>query len=585
MPIRRLSAADAFATMKANPDSDWPRRDHPANRFAHYADPSFQPRFLLEPGQRIFTIGSCFARNIEQALATRGFDIPTMAFQVDKSEWAGEAGATLNNYVPPAIAPQIRWAFGMDRFDIHRHGVELMRGRYVDLQLPNGFRPLPAEVVIARREKINEIYRTLATSHVVLITLGLIEAWFDTRSGLYLNATPPKISSRADPSRFELHVLDYNEVTASLTELTGLLDQVCPRDYRLIFTISPVPLTATFTAADVAVANTYSKSVLRAAVEPFVAAREHIEYFPSYESVTLTERSLAFADDQIHVYGPMVRFNVDRMIARYVKAEGGETVAQTIALAREDARKGMFRVGLKRLQKAWAANPEDAKLTVALADTHLRAGNGAAAERLLLAHLEKGEDGAARNVLARHYNQSGRYEEAALHAEKASELGKDRLHASLQRVIAYYHLGRYAAGLALLNRIVFALERRPTVLYWKARFSERLGRVAEAEDFYRQCTGIDEDVTFKVAFAEFLAAQDRWAEAAGVVEAILLEKPYEETALRLSAELRRRGLLARSAGLSRMDVAARWSFAVLHHALRALPFGAAARFRTTRDAD
>ncbi len=51
-------------------------------------------------------------------------------------------------------------------------------------------------------------------------------------------------------------------------DLVGLLDQVCPRDYRLILTISPVPLSATFTPSDVAVANSYSKSVLRAAVEP-----------------------------------------------------------------------------------------------------------------------------------------------------------------------------------------------------------------------------------------------------------------------------------------------------------------------------
>ena len=197
MPIRRLSAADAFATMKANPDHYWPRRDDPANRFAHYSDPSFQPRFLLEPGQRIFTIGSCFARNIEYALADRGFDIPTMAFKVEKSEWAGDPGATLNNYVPPAIAPQIRWAFGMDRFDIERHGVEVMRGRYVDLQLPAGFRPLPADAVIARREKINEIYRALASSHVVLVTLGLIEAWFDNRSASTSTARRPR--SRAAP--------------------------------------------------------------------------------------------------------------------------------------------------------------------------------------------------------------------------------------------------------------------------------------------------------------------------------------------------------------------------------------------------
>ncbi len=37
----------------------------------------------------------------------------------------------LNNYVPPAIAPQIRWAFGIDKFDIDRHALEVAPGRHM----------------------------------------------------------------------------------------------------------------------------------------------------------------------------------------------------------------------------------------------------------------------------------------------------------------------------------------------------------------------------------------------------------------------------------------------------------------------
>ena len=210
MPIRRISAADAYGTLKTNPDSNWPRRDDPANRFAHFADPSFKPRFTLEPGQRIFTIGSCFARGIERTLADRGFDIPTLALKVDKSGWSGDPTTILNNYVPPAIAPQIRWAFGLDEFDIGRHAIEVAPGRYIDPQLTLGFRPVSAEALVGRRNDISAIYRNLASSHVVLITLGLIEAWFDNRSGLYINCPPPKGIVRTDPSRFELHVLDSN---------------------------------------------------------------------------------------------------------------------------------------------------------------------------------------------------------------------------------------------------------------------------------------------------------------------------------------------------------------------------------------
>ncbi len=577
-----MSAADAFNALKANPDSGWPTREDLANRFAHFADPSFTPRFSLEPGQRIFTIGSCFARNVERALADRGFDGPTLALHGalgdDPSiQWGGDRGAVLNNYVPAAIAPQIRWAFGLDAFDLQKHAFHMGRDRYVDLQLPSGFRPLPAEAIARRRNAISTIYRSLAGSHVVLITLGLIEAWYDTLSGLYINCPPPKSATRTDPSRFELHILDYNEVVASLEELVALLARVCPKGHRVILTVSPVPLQATFTASDVAVANTYSKSVLRAAVEPLVARHDHIEYFPSYESVILTDRSIAYVDDQVHVEGAIVRFNVDRMIRRYAGAADGEAVADVIERARADTQAGLFRAGLKRLQKAWAENAGDPALAIALARAQIRAGNGAVAETLLLQLLEAKENVAARNVLARYYNDNGRHQEAALHAEKASEaftVRRDRplrLNGSLQRIIAYYHLNRFDEGLALLDRATYDLVARPLVIYWKARFLEKLGRVDEAETFYRECNQLAEQVAYQAAFADFLAGQERWVEAAEWVDRILVAAPGDKTALRLRTELRRRDI---GTGPSRPMGARYWFVGLAKRFGRTLPFHA-----------
>jgi Flp pilus assembly protein TadD len=533
MPLRRLSAAEAFDNLKANPYGDWPRTDAPDNRFASFADPFFKPGFLLEPGQRIFTIGSCFARNIEEALAARGFEIPMMEFPADTYAWGGDPKIVLNTYVPAVIAPQIRWAFGLDAFDIARHGVEIRPGRYVDLQVTAGFRPMPAAAVIARREWISDIYRKLAGSHVVLITLGLIEAWFDNNSGLYINSAPPKSASAAQPGRFELHIQDYNEVLASLSELVALLGQVCPSGYRMILTVSPVPLTSTFTDGDVAVANTYSKSVLRAAAGALAAEYRHIEYFPSYESVMLTERSIAFTEDQIHVTQPMVQFNVDRMIRRYLKAPNEEIAGDIIARAREERRAGRGGVALKLLQTAWTDNSSNPELTVALADAQLRNRNGAIAEQLLIKHLANRNDAQASLLLARHYNATGRFQQAAALVEAAAEAGINRLQIAEQRIIAYYNLGRYEEGWAVLARMRFPPNRAPLFIYWKARFSERLNRPAEAEAFYRECNGMAENALYMTSFAEFLAAQGRWDEVQVWVDRILLIAPANPDALRL----------------------------------------------------
>lgn len=538
MTLRKLSAAEAFANLKINPHGHWPRADDPDNRFAHFADPAFHTRLKLTPGQRIFTIGSCFARNVEVALAARGFEIPMLDFTIDKQEWGGDPLAVLNTYVPAVIAPQIRWAFGMEAFDLDRHGAEVRPGRFVDLQLTSGFRPMPAPAVLARRERINAIYRELAASQAVIVTLGLIEAWFDRRSGSYINAAPPKSVAAADPGRFELHVQDYDQVLAELRVLMTLLAEVCPADHRIILTVSPVPLEATFTRGDVAVANCYSKAVLRASAGAIVAELDHVEYFPSYESVTLSERAIAFAEDQIHIATPLVDFNVDRMIHRYTEAANAETSAQIIARARDERQARRPAVGLKILQAAWAAHPEDGDLSLALADALFRGRSTRAAERMLVERLAINDEPAANLMLAGYYNDVGRFEEAAIQAEIAAEAGVQRLRTALTRATAYYHLGRLAEGLAVLDAIHYAVERKPAVLFWKARFNARLGCSAKAEDFFRQCNELAEDVPYMTAFAEFLADEERWGEAAEWIDRALALSPFHGPALKLRRKVR-----------------------------------------------
>jgi hypothetical protein len=55
---------------------------------------------------------------------------------------------------------------------------------------------------------------------------------------------------------------------------------------RVILTVSPVPLVATFVNRHVLVSTIYSKSVLRVAAEQVVQAMPNTAYFPSYEIVT-----------------------------------------------------------------------------------------------------------------------------------------------------------------------------------------------------------------------------------------------------------------------------------------------------------
>jgi hypothetical protein len=537
MPIRRLSGTEAYAALKANPYSEWPRRDDPDNRFAHYADPAFSPRFRLEPGQKIFTIGSCFARNIERDLQRAGFDVPTLGLTLDMPQWTGTAVDALNNYVPQTIAPQIRWAFDLEQFDFDKHCVELRPGRFLDLQIPFVFKPMPEAVVRDNRSRISAIYRHLATSHAVLITLGLIEAWYDHHAQSYITCPPPKGIVRSDPKRFELHVLEYNEVLAAMRDLLVLLDSLCPGDYHVILTVSPVPLHSTFTTGDVAVANAYSKAVLRAVAEAVVAERANVQYFPSYESVTLTDRSLAYVADQVHVEGGLVRLNVDRMMRSYVEPATAETAAAIVARAREERSSGRSGVALKTLQAGWKKFPDDADLVVELAASFGRAGRPDAMERLLLQFLDGRDDPRARLQLATHYNNAGRHEEAVHQTEHGLLLKKGRLGLAIQHARACHHLERWQEGLAVLADLGHAWDLNGDILFWKARCHEGLQNFAEAEACYRRCLDSKEDAPYMTTFAEFLIARGKTDEAREWVGKALDVSPLNPQALKLKLAL------------------------------------------------
>jgi hypothetical protein len=78
-----------------------------------------------------------------------------------------------------------------------------------------------------------------------------------------------------------------------MLELVHLVRAANPRA-RIVASVSPVPLKATFCGPDVLVSNCVSKSTLRAALHEAIAQLRGegvpIDYFPSYEIVTLAPR-------------------------------------------------------------------------------------------------------------------------------------------------------------------------------------------------------------------------------------------------------------------------------------------------------
>ena len=91
---------------------------------------------------------------------------------------------------------------------------------------------------------------------------------------------------------------------------------------ELVVTTSPVPLHATFTPHDVRVANTESKSRIRAAVSEFLDRHPDVHYFHSYEMVVTAERqSDYYRDDGRHVHRHAVKYIVSEFLRLFAAPE------------------------------------------------------------------------------------------------------------------------------------------------------------------------------------------------------------------------------------------------------------------------
>jgi hypothetical protein len=105
-----------------------------------------------------------------------------------------------------------------------------------------------------------------------------------------------------------------------MLEIIGLIREHCHPEMRFIVTVSPVPLGATFKDADVIVANSASKSVLRAVAEELFRRFDFVDYFPSYEMVLNSPRAIAFEEDQLHIARDMVAHIMSTFQESYLAA-------------------------------------------------------------------------------------------------------------------------------------------------------------------------------------------------------------------------------------------------------------------------
>jgi hypothetical protein len=297
---------DAINTSKANRLSKWPERGDD-NRLEPFAMPSFETGITLEPGAKVLTMGSCFARNIEEYFAGEGFAVPVTGFDVPVEEY-GEGGriqGILNKYTLASIAQEIDWLARVKKEggkvtweNVEPMMLEMPNGEILDLQLSSN-KTVTRERAIERRQQIYDIHVQIFDCDLAVLTPGLTETWLDTKTGLYIQRMPQPKQAAAEPGRYAFEVMDFFQCFEMLEKLVKTLTDNGTK--QIAMTVSPVPLQRTMTDKDILIANTYSKSTLRSAVGLIADRNPAVKYVPSYEKVMLSKDKSVWRDDLRHV--------------------------------------------------------------------------------------------------------------------------------------------------------------------------------------------------------------------------------------------------------------------------------------------
>jgi hypothetical protein len=251
-------------------------------------------RPLIGADTRVIGVGSCFARYFILWLAEQGFNRA-----VDSSPYNAlmRYGATFES--PAVIAQQFRWAF--DEFDA-RGALWIGKDR---------------ELFEANDERKKMVRETLQRTDVLILTLGLSEVWYDKSTGEPLWRALTR--RHYDPVRHVFRVETMQDTKRHLEKIEQIRREHLP-NMKIVFTVSPVRLTATFRPVSAISANSVSKAILRAALDEFLRERQEsvnrdLFYFPSYEIVHDFFRD-PFEEDNRHVTG-FVAGQVVRTFARH----------------------------------------------------------------------------------------------------------------------------------------------------------------------------------------------------------------------------------------------------------------------------
>lgn len=288
-------------------------RPHPAD-----VDPVAFARFRIHSGDAVATAGSCFAQHLGRAINERGFTALVTETGDPERQFGVYPARFGNLYTARQLLQLFLRAYGL--FTPTDQVWRRSDGGLVDPFRPqvetDGFADLES-LLADRARHLSAVRRMFETMDVLVFTLGLTEGWVSIEDGAVVPLAPGVVAEpEMTAPTYRPHNFTVQEILDDLEALITKARVLRPH-LKVLLTVSPVPLIATFTDKHALTATTYSKAVLRVAAEEAVRRLDGVDYFPSYEVITGQHNGHGFLMEDLRSIRPEGVTQVMRIFERH----------------------------------------------------------------------------------------------------------------------------------------------------------------------------------------------------------------------------------------------------------------------------
>jgi hypothetical protein len=257
----------------------------------------FSPKFKINKSSSLATAGSCFAQHISKYLRINGFNLldveppPKYLLSSDFEGFGYEIYSARygNIYTSNQLLQLFRETIGTIKIS-DDEAIWESEGKFYDAFRPSlfpGGLSSPDEVKKHRKYHLNKLRKLFLELDTFIFTLGLTECWGTKKTNLVYPVCPGVIAGVFSDKSHCFKNLEFMEIYGQLNDFWDeLVSYRSGKKPKVILTVSPVPLVATASIEHALVANTYSKSLLRAVAGEIVLRHEYFDYFPAYELIS-----------------------------------------------------------------------------------------------------------------------------------------------------------------------------------------------------------------------------------------------------------------------------------------------------------